>query len=285
MPNKRIDREERHDVVRPRPADELLRRRRRAPGFGLARVGSRPAHVVPDVSPTERAPGPRHKLGTASPDGAGRKRARRRAIGAARRAGERSRSGGRRKRARRRADTFDTLAARFIEDYAKPHQAVVARRRPADSVHVPAEVEGAPPRPTSCAQRRPGPLGPRWRTTRGGVDRQPPAGARVEGVSVGDVTGLHPGQSGRRPAATREGNHHGRACCPDDELRVLWARLRDAEGDETLPVGVALWLRLRLLTAQRGGSRGADEVGRHRYGPRRVWQIPAADMKALRPSM
>jgi integrase len=46
-----------------------------------------------------------------------------------------------------------------------------------------------------------------------------------------------------------------------------------------LPAGVALWLRLRLLTAQRGGS-----VARMKWADvdfeRKVWEIPAADMTA-----
>ena len=65
----------------------------------------------------------------------------------------------------------------------------------------------------------------------------------------------------------------------DDELRALSARLDAAEADATLPAGVVLWLRLRLLTAQRGGS-----VARMKWADvdleRKVWEISAADMKA-----
>ncbi len=65
----------------------------------------------------------------------------------------------------------------------------------------------------------------------------------------------------------------------DDELRALWARLDDAETNEALPAGVVLWLRLRALTAQRGGS-----VARMKWADvdftGKVWEIPAADMKA-----
>jgi integrase len=93
----------------------------------------------------------------------------------------------------------------------------------------------------------------------------------------------------------------------DDEIKTLWARLVAAEQVSTrgnlsevkeesganlfapavdqqdmtsliLPPEVALWLRLRLLTAQRGES-----VVKMKWADvdfaRRVWVIPAADMK------
>jgi integrase len=65
----------------------------------------------------------------------------------------------------------------------------------------------------------------------------------------------------------------------DDELRTLWARLEAAEEAGELPGAVALWLRLRLLTAQRGGS-----VAKMKWADvnldTKVWEISAADMKA-----
>lgn len=65
----------------------------------------------------------------------------------------------------------------------------------------------------------------------------------------------------------------------DDEIRALWARLEAAEKAEELPAAVCLWLRLRLLTAQRGGS-----VEKMKWADvnleTKVWEISAADMKA-----
>jgi integrase len=64
-----------------------------------------------------------------------------------------------------------------------------------------------------------------------------------------------------------------------NELRALWARLDDAEREKTLPLGVVLWMRLRALTAQRGGS-----VAKMKWADvdleRKIWDIPSADMKS-----
>ena len=68
----------------------------------------------------------------------------------------------------------------------------------------------------------------------------------------------------------------------DDEIRAFWARWRPQRPTRRCRAGVALWLRLRLLTAQRGGS-----VARMKWADvdleRKVWEIPAADMKAGNP--
>jgi integrase len=68
----------------------------------------------------------------------------------------------------------------------------------------------------------------------------------------------------------------------DAELCAFWQTLATAEDDGRLVPGVALWLRLRLLTAQR-----ATTVARMKWAnvdlTEKVWDIPAADMKGKKP--
>jgi integrase len=82
----------------------------------------------------------------------------------------------------------------------------------------------------------------------------------------------------QRPAAERSRRRE----LTDAEIVSLWKQLDGAEESEALPAGVVLWMRLRLLTAQRGGS-----VSRMKWADvdlgRKVWDIPAADMKAGEP--
>lgn len=180
------------------------------------------------------------------------------------------------KRARRSADTFDKLADRFIEDYAKPHKR--SWRDDARQIR------------SMCL--------PRWKgraaadITRGDVrDLLADVAKNRGGVTANRLRALlsklfrwatSQDYIPANPAADlpRLAKETSRArVLSDEELRALWARLSAAEGDDTLPAGVALWLRLRLLTAQRGGS-----VARMKWADvdleRKVWEIPAADMKA-----
>jgi integrase len=64
----------------------------------------------------------------------------------------------------------------------------------------------------------------------------------------------------------------------DDEVLRFWQRVEEVEKAGDIKPGVALWLRLRLLTAQRG-----EAVHPMKWADvdlaAKLWDIPAADMK------
>jgi integrase len=180
------------------------------------------------------------------------------------------------KRARRSADTFEQLAEKYIDDYAKPHKQTWN--------------EDARQIRTMCL--------PRWKSqvateiTRADVRELLGAVAKDRGgVTANRLRALlsklfrwavsqdylSANPASELPKLARERSRE--RVLSDDELRALWARLDDAEETEALPAAVVLWMRLRALTAQRGGS-----VARMKWADvdfeRRVWEIPAADMKA-----
>jgi integrase len=180
------------------------------------------------------------------------------------------------KRARRSAESFDKLADRFIEDYAKPHKRswredarqIRSMCRPRWKGRAAADLTRADVRDLlgDVAKRRGGVTANRLRALLSKLFRWAVSQDYIPANPASDLPRLAKETSRARVLA-------------DDELRALTARLADAEADETLPAGVALWLRLRLFTAQRGGS-----VARMKWADvdfeRKVWEIPAADMKA-----
>jgi integrase len=180
------------------------------------------------------------------------------------------------KRARRNAESFDTLADRFIEDYAKPHKR--SWREDARQIR------------SMCL--------PRWKgraaagITRGDVRDLLGAVARSRGgITANRLRALlsklfrwavsqdyiPADPASDLPKLAKETTRA--RVLTDDELRALWARLDAVETEDSLPAGVVLWLRLRLLTAQRGGS-----VARMKWADidveRKVWEVPASDTNA-----
>jgi integrase len=183
------------------------------------------------------------------------------------------------KRGRRKADTFEALALRFIEDYAKPHKRswredgrqlrTMAfpqwKNRPAS------EIERADVRKllADVSKARGGVTANRLRSLLSKLFRWAVSQDFIPANPSSDLPKLK-----RETARER--------VLSDDEIRTFWAKLDAADEDETLPAPVVLWLRLRLLTAQRGGS-----VAKMRWADidfdRKVCEIPATDMKAGNP--
>jgi integrase len=180
------------------------------------------------------------------------------------------------KKASRSADTFETLALRFIEEHSKAHKKSWRedgrqlrtmvfpqwRNRPAT------EIERSDVRKllADVAKARGGITANRLRALLSKLFRWAVSQDYLEANPASEL-----------PKLTRETSRA--RVLSDDEIRAFWARLDGVETDETLPSPVVLWLRLRLLTAQRGGS-----VAKMRWADldldRKVWEIPAADMKA-----
>ena len=183
------------------------------------------------------------------------------------------------KKARRAAQTFGELAAQYLELHAKAKKRtwredarqlrsiVLPKWRNRRTVEIAkADVsalidEAATKRGGYAANRLHALLSKvfRWAVSRSKLEANPMAGLQ-------------------KPAAETS---RDRELTPD-ELRALWARLAAAEADQTMPAGVALWIRLRALTAQRASS-----VAKMKWADvnleDRVWDIPAADMKGKKP--
>jgi integrase len=183
------------------------------------------------------------------------------------------------RRARRSAQTFDTLAERFIDEYAKPHKRswrddgrqIRTMLLPKWKNRAAADISRADVRDVlgAVAKDRGGVTANRLRALVSKLFRWSVAQGYLDANPASELPKLAR-ESGRERVLS------------DDELRALWARLDAAEKDETIDPAVALWLRLRLLTAQRGGS-----VARMKWADldtaRKVWEIPATDMKAGHP--
>jgi integrase len=252
------------------------------PGFGLrvAASGRRTWFLMYRANGRQT----RHTLGTAPPMGLAKARdaARRALLGIQSDEADPAAA----KKARRTADTFGTLADRFIVDYAKPHKRSWRDdARQLRTMVLPkwknrgaAEITRADVRDLlgDVARTRGGVTANRLRALLSKLFRWAASQDYLESNPAAEL-----------PKLTRETSRE--RVLSDDEIAACWQRLADletraAEGDEepSLPSGVALWLRLRLLTAQRGGSvlamRWADVDLQ-----RRVWEIPAADMKAGHP--
>lgn len=259
------------------------------PGFGLRVSSSRRTWFL-----MYRANGrqTRHTLGTVPPMGlaAAREAARNALLGVQVDEADPAAA----KRARRTADTFGTLAQRFVDDYAKPHKRSWrddARQLrtmvlPKWEHHVAGEITRANVRDLlgAVARTRGGVTANRLRSLLSKLFRWAASQDYLEANPAADL-----------PKLTRETSRE--RVLTDAEILALWQRLdaleaawrrRDDEADEAdaepcIPPGVALWLRLRLLTGQRGGSVGAMKWADLDLDKRRVWEIPAADMKAGHP--
>ena len=191
------------------------------------------------------------------------------------------------KRERKSALTFDQLADKFIEEYAKPrkrswdddarHLRTMFRprwgRNPvvevsrADVRDVMAEV--AVKRGATISRRGYATLSKlfRWAVAQGHLDANPMAGLQKPG-----------GESSRDRVLT------------DSEIVGFWRALAAAEeryqsapaDPKAIVPEVATWLRLRLLTAQRGGEVAAMEWA-HLDLRNGTWEIPSRLMKQKRP--
>lgn len=243
------------------------------PGFGLrvSAAGSRTWFVIYRESNGRQV---RHKIGTHPPMGleTARRAARTALLGVQVKESVPAAP----KRSQRNAELFDQLANRFIEDYAKPHKR--SWREDARQIR------------SMCL--------PRWKgraavdITRGDVRDLLGAVAKSRGGITAnrlrallsklfrwavsqDYIPANPASD--LPKLAKETTRA--RVLTDDELRAFWARLDAAETDDSLPAGVVLWLRLRLLTAQRGGA-----VARMKWADidveRKVWEVPASDMNA-----
>src|SRR5262245_9410204 len=180
------------------------------------------------------------------------------------------------KKARRTAMTFETLAERFVEDYAKPHKDSWrddARRlrtialpkwktRPAADI-APADVRELL---RAVATKRGGVTANRTRALLSKLFRW----ATAEGYLDSNPAGALPTRIAETPR-DRE--------LTSEEIVTLFGRLDDADiFDPT----IALGLKLRLLLGQRG-----DTINRMQWAQLDlkvgVWYIPADQMKAGRP--
>ena len=243
------------------------------PGFGLrvSAAGGRTWFLI-YREPNGRQV--RHKIGTHPPMGLEKARATARTALLGVQVNESDPASA--KRARRNAESFDKLADRFIEDYAKPHKRSWREdARQIRSMCLPrwqgraaADITRADVRDLlgAVAKSRGGITANRLRALLSKLFRWAVSQDYIPANPASDLPRLAKETSRARVLT-------------DDEIRTLWTRLDDAAADDVLPAGVALWLRLRLLTAQRGGS-----VARMKWADvdfeRKVWEIPAADMKA-----
>jgi integrase len=180
------------------------------------------------------------------------------------------------RKARRTAQTFGALAERFIEDYAKQQKR--SWREDARQLRSMVLTKWKNTAAEDIARADVRALLGAVAKDRGGVtaNRLRALLSKLFRWAVSqDYLPANP--ASELPKLARETSRS--RVLSDDELRALWARLEAAEKDESLAPTVALWLRLRLLTAQRGGT-----VSKMRWAhvdlDRAVWEIPAADMKA-----
>lgn len=246
------------------------------PGFGL-RVAPGGHRTWFLMYRNDRGQQRRHKLGTHPPMGVAdaRTAARKALLGVQVAEADPAAA----KRARRTAETFEKLAERFIENYAKPNKRSWREdARQLRSMCLPPWKARAAADLTRAEVRD---LLADVAKTRGGVtaNRLRSLLSKLFRWAVSqDYLPANP--AAELPRLTRETSRDRQLS--DDEIRALWARLAATEGDNTLPAAVTLWLRLRLLTAQRGGS-----VQRMKWADldfvRKVWDVPAADMKTGKP--
>jgi integrase len=191
------------------------------------------------------------------------------------------------KRARRTARTFAQLATLYLDEHARPSKRTWRQdarqlrtfclprwqHEPADSV-TRADVRELL---TATLRTRGGTSANRLRALLSKLFRWAVAQGYLESNPTADL-----------PKPMREQARE--RVLTDDEIRAVWRRLQvlearglaDRDADETLSPTVALWLRLRLLTAQRGSSVTAMRW-RDVDLEARTWDVPAAHMKAGRP--
>jgi integrase len=180
------------------------------------------------------------------------------------------------KKARRSADTFRQLADRFIEDYAEPHKRSWRDdARQLRSMVLPKWKTRAASDITRADVRD---LLKDVANTRGGVtaNRLRSLLSKLFRWSVSqDYLPANP--ASELPKLTGEKARD--RVLTGDEIKALWTRLEATEENGELDPAVALWLRLRLLTGQRG-STVARMMWAHLDLKEAVWEIPAEHMKA-----
>lgn len=177
------------------------------------------------------------------------------------------------RKARRSAETFGELAERFVQEYSRQQKRSWREdARQVRTMLLP-RWKNTPAEDITRADVRA--LLSEVAKTRGGVT----ANRLIALVSklFGWADHLPANPAVRLPKLARETSRS--RVLTDVEIRALWLRLDATEADGTLPPAVALWLRLRLLTAQRGGTVARMQWA-HIDFARKVWEIPAADMKA-----
>ena len=174
------------------------------------------------------------------------------------------------KRARRSAETFEQLADRYVEEWARPQKRSWRddarqlrtmclprwKTRAVDDI----THDDIRQLLSAIAKKRSGHVANRLRSLLSKVFRWANRPAVVAGL----------------PRLAKEITRD-RELSPD-EIRAFWQRLADKEADGTLLPPIALWMRLRLLTGQRGGSIASMKWADVNLTTK-VWEIPAADMK------
>jgi integrase len=178
------------------------------------------------------------------------------------------------KKARRSADTFDVLAERYIEDYAKPHKATWDEdARQIRTMCLPrwkgkaaVDITRADVRELlrDVAKKRGGVTANRLRALLSKLFRWAVSQDYLPANPASELPKLAK-ETGRERVLTH------------DEIRDFWQKADEAENP-----AIGLWLKLRLLTGQRGesllGMKWADvdlDAG--------LWEVPAAAMKARNP--
>jgi integrase len=179
------------------------------------------------------------------------------------------------KKARRSADTFDVLAERYIEDYAKPHKAswdedarmirtmCLSRWKGKTAVDITRADVRELLRDT--AKKRGGVTANRLRALLSKLFRWAVSQDYLPANPASDLPKLGK-ETGRERTLS------------DDEIREFWQK---ADGAENPSIG--LWLKLRLLTGQRGETLLKMKWADVDLKDRQSWEVPAADMKARNP--
>ena len=178
------------------------------------------------------------------------------------------------KKARRSADTFDALAERYIEDYAKPHKATWDEdARQIRTMCLPRwkgkaalDITRADVRELlrDVAKKRGGVTANRLRALLSKLFRWAVSQDYLPANPASELPKLAK-ETGRERVLT------------DDEIRGFWQTAHEAENP-----AIGLWLKLRLLTGQRG-----ETLLKMQWADvdleRQSWEIPGSDMKARNP--
>jgi integrase len=176
------------------------------------------------------------------------------------------------KKARRSADTFDILAERYIEDYAKPNKAtwdedarqIRSMCLPRWKTKAAVDIQRADVRELlrDVAKRRGGVTANRLRALLSKLFRWAVSQDYLPANPASDLPKLAK-ETGRERTLT------------DDEIREFWQRANDVENP-----AIGLWLKLRLLTGQRGETLLKMKWADVDIDKACLWEVPAADMKA-----
>lgn len=175
------------------------------------------------------------------------------------------------KKARRSADTFDVLAERYVTDYAKPHKAswdedarqIRTMCLPRWKGKAAVDITRADVRELlrEVSRNRGGVTANRLRSLLSKLFRWAVSQDYLPANPASDLPKLAK-ETGRERVLT------------EDEIRAFW---ETAGGAENTAIG--LWLKLRLLTGQRG-----ETLLKMRWSDvnldAALWEVPGADMKA-----